>query len=65
MQSGDYVTIEIQDNGQGIAKELQDQIFDMYYRANERSKGNGLGLYIVKKAVEKLDGAISVIGIHL
>jgi signal transduction histidine kinase len=27
----------------------------MYFRGNERSKGNGLGLYIVKKAVEKLN----------
>ncbi|HEY0740198.1 MAG TPA: tetratricopeptide repeat protein [Chryseosolibacter sp.] len=59
-QMGDYLTLEIQDNGQGIGKEFQDQIFDMYYRANERSKGNGLGLYIVKKAVEKLDGSITV-----
>ncbi|HEY0654560.1 MAG TPA: tetratricopeptide repeat protein [Chryseosolibacter sp.] len=59
-QTGDFVTLEIQDNGQGIGKEFHDQIFDMYYRANERSKGNGLGLYIVKKAVEKLDGSITV-----
>jgi signal transduction histidine kinase len=59
-QTGDYITIDIQDNGQGIPKEFQEQVFDMYYRANERSKGNGLGLYIVKKAVEKLDGSISL-----
>jgi signal transduction histidine kinase/tetratricopeptide (TPR) repeat protein len=60
VQNGDYLTLEIHDNGQGIGKEFHDQIFDMYYRANERSKGNGLGLYIVKKAVEKLDGSITV-----
>ena len=51
--------IEVQDNGQGIHQEYQDRVFDMYFRANERSKGNGLGLYIVKKAVEKLNGKIS------
>ncbi|MBT1705370.1 ATP-binding protein [Chryseosolibacter indicus] len=56
----DGVTIEIEDNGQGIQKEYLDHIFDMYYRANERSKGNGLGLYIVKKAVERLNGTLSV-----
>jgi len=32
----------------------------MYFRGNERSKGNGLGLYIVKKACEKLGGDITV-----
>lgn len=64
-QSGNYITIDVQDNGQGIPKEFQDQIFDMYFRANERSKGNGLGLYIVKKAVEKLEGSISLSSIPL
>jgi signal transduction histidine kinase/uncharacterized protein HemY len=64
-QTGDYVTIDVIDNGQGILKEYQEQIFDMYFRANERSKGNGLGLYIVKKAVEKLDGSITFSSILL
>jgi signal transduction histidine kinase len=52
------LTIEVHDNGQGIAEEYQARIFDMYYRANQNSKGNGLGLYIVKKSVEKLHGRI-------
>lgn len=59
-ENGQYVIMEIQDNGQGISREYIDQVFDMYFRASERSKGNGLGLYIVKKAVEKLDGKIKV-----
>ena len=54
------VKIEVRDNGQGIAPELQNRVFDMYFRGNERSKGNGLGLYIVKKAVEKLNGRIEM-----
>ena len=57
----DHVIIEIEDNGQGIRVEYTEKIFDMYYRANERSKGNGLGLYIVKKAVQKLNGTIQLI----
>ncbi|HMG89676.1 MAG TPA: HAMP domain-containing sensor histidine kinase, partial [Chryseolinea sp.] len=57
----DMVVIEIEDNGQGIRNEYREKIFDMYYRANERSKGNGLGLYIVKKAVQKLNGTIQLI----
>jgi signal transduction histidine kinase len=54
------VKIEVRDNGQGIAPDLQSRVFDMYFRGNERSKGNGLGLYIVKKAVEKLNGHIEM-----
>jgi len=57
-QTDGYVTIEMQDNGQGISLEYQERIFEMYFRGNERSKGNGLGLYIVQKAVEKLDGIV-------
>jgi signal transduction histidine kinase len=64
-QNGDYITMDFLDNGQGIPKEYQEQVFDMYFRANERSKGNGLGLYIVKKAVEKLEGSISLSSIPL
>jgi signal transduction histidine kinase len=64
-QSAEYVILDIQDNGQGIPTEYHEQIFDMYFRANERSKGNGLGLYIVKKAVEKLDGSVTLSSIPL
>lgn len=56
----DNVIIKVADNGQGIQQELQEKVFDMYFRGNERSKGNGLGLYIVRKAVEKLEGAIEL-----
>ena len=54
------VIMEVRDNGEGIGKEYLDRIFEMYFRASERSKGNGLGLYIVSKAVEKLGGQLSL-----
>lgn len=50
--------LSVEDNGQGIAREYHNRIFDMFYRANERSKGSGLGLYIVKEALNKLSGSI-------
>jgi PAS domain S-box-containing protein len=53
-------TIIIRDNGTGIAAEKQSFIFDMFYRADETSTGSGLGLYIVKEIVEKLNGSINV-----
>lgn len=58
-QEGSFLTLEFSDNGQGIESAYHDRIFEMYYRANHNSKGNGLGLYIVKKAVEKLNGSIT------
>ncbi|QOI98247.1 MAG: hybrid sensor histidine kinase/response regulator [Flammeovirgaceae bacterium] len=50
----------IRDNGIGISEELQPRIFEMFFRATERSEGAGLGLYIVKEAVAKLKGSINV-----
>jgi signal transduction histidine kinase len=50
--------LKVEDNGQGIASEYHNRIYDMFYRANEKSKGSGLGLYIVKEALSKLSGSI-------
>jgi len=50
--------ISIEDNGLGIAKEYQDKIFDMFYRASADSSGSGLGLYIVKETLAKINGNI-------
>lgn len=50
--------LTFEDNGIGIKAEYTDKIFNMFYRATERSQGSGLGMYIVKQAVEKLKGKI-------
>jgi len=55
------VEVEFSDDGLGIPFEYQERVFDMYFRANENAKGNGLGLYIVKKAIQKLNGEIELI----
>lgn len=51
--------IEVADNGIGINDEYKDNIFEMYFGTN-KNKGSGLGLYIVKEAVENIKGNISV-----
>ena len=53
------IEITVWDNGMGVKDEIKDHVFEMFFRGSEYSKGNGLGLYIVKKAVEKLQGRIS------
>jgi PAS domain S-box-containing protein len=52
--------ISVKDNGMGIPFEIQEDVYDMFFRGSYESKGSGLGLYIVKNAVEKLKGAIDL-----
>src|SRR6185437_4629020 len=52
--------IVIKDNGIGISEKYIDKIFNMFYRATEQSEGSGLGLYIVKETIDKLQGKIQV-----
>ncbi|SFF01819.1 PAS domain-containing sensor histidine kinase [Thermoflexibacter ruber] len=54
------VTIRISDNGQGMVEEVQEKIFDMFFKGSELNHGSGLGLYIVKNVLEKLNGTIQV-----
>ncbi len=58
--SNKKATIEIQDNGRGIAKEHLENVYKMFYRATDDGAGSGLGLYIVKETVDKLQGAINI-----
>jgi len=56
----DRLCLEVKDNGQGIPEEYQGRIFDMFFRANEKADGSGLGLYILKRAVERLQGQVTM-----
>jgi len=55
-----HMEISIQDNGTGIDDQYLPHIFDMFFQANEKSDGSGLGLYIVKETLEKIQGKIRV-----
>ena len=54
------ITISLSDNGLGIPKEHQDKIFEMFFRASNNAEGTGLGLFILKRAVERLNGEVSL-----
>jgi PAS domain S-box-containing protein len=62
-RESNHTVIKISDNGIGIDGELQSKIYNMFFRGTERSKGPGLGLYILKNAVEKLGGRITLYSI--
>jgi len=53
-------TVLVKDNGVGIHPQYLPHIFEMFYRANEKSHGAGLGLYIAKETIGNLGGTISV-----
>ena len=52
--------IRIRDNGEGIPSDSVTKIFDMFFRASRRGTGSGLGLYIVREAIQKIGGTIEV-----
>ncbi|MFP4503995.1 MAG: PAS domain S-box protein [Cyclobacteriaceae bacterium] len=54
------IRLLVKDNGIGISQQYLDRIFDMFFRATNKASGSGLGLYIVKEAVEKLGGNILI-----
>ena len=60
--AGDFVQIEIEDNGKGIAKKDQSRIFDRFYRTdasrNSTRGGSGIGLSIVRKILEDHGGKV-------
>lgn len=55
----DSFIIEVEDNGIGISKQYLGRIFEMFFVTN-KNKGTGLGLYIVKEAIDNMSGTIAV-----
>jgi len=54
------IAIVFGDNGIGIPPEHLDKIFDMFYRADYNSKGTGLGLFIFRETIKRLNGEVRV-----
>ena len=59
---GDFIQVELEDNGKGIAAKDLPNIFDRFYRSdasrNSSKGGSGIGLSIVKKIIEEHGGKI-------
>jgi signal transduction histidine kinase len=56
----DKAEIEIEDNGIGILEQHLNNIFKMFFRSSNNVTGLGIGLHIVKEALSRLGGEISV-----
>ncbi len=60
-EESDRVIYCVEDNGIGISETELDKIFDVFYRINpDNQNGEGMGLSLIKKTIERLDGKISV-----
>lgn len=60
--SSDYAVFEVQDSGVGISQKNLTRIFDKFFQADSSrmTEGNGLGLALVKKIMDRLNGIIEV-----
>ena len=56
------VRVELKDYGEGIPEDIKMKIFERLFRARSKKKaqGTGLGLYIVKKTLERYGGDVII-----
>ena len=61
-QDGQHVVIHISDTGIGLSAEDAEQLFQPFKRIAPQPEieGTGLGLYIIKQLVERMNGSVSV-----
>jgi signal transduction histidine kinase len=58
VEKGDFVEIQVRDNGVGIPEEKLSLVFDEFTRLNKKVEGSGLGLFICQQTVEVMGGKI-------
>ncbi|MHA1205145.1 MAG: ATP-binding protein [Candidatus Heimdallarchaeaceae archaeon] len=58
-KDNEEVILEIQNNGSKIDQSIKEYIFDKGFSAGEH-RGSGLGLYLVKKILERYNASIEV-----
>lgn len=59
-RDGDWVVVEVEDDGPGIAAEDRDHIFDPFFTTKGVGEGAGLGLDVVRTIVENQKGSVDV-----
>ncbi len=52
--------IEVKDSGVGILTDHMHKVFQIFFKSQNKESGSGIGLYIVKEALDKMGGSINV-----
>ncbi len=55
---GNYLSLQVKDDGSGIPEEYSEKVFDPFFTTKEKGKGTGLGLAVVHGIIEKHGGSI-------
>jgi signal transduction histidine kinase len=56
----EYCRVSVADNGHGISDDIKKRIFRRFERGNAKTRGKGLGLYLVKELAERFNGRVWV-----
>jgi len=59
----DELIIAVRDNAGGIPKPILNKIFEPYYTTKHKTQGTGLGLYMSKNMIERVNGTIEAMSI--
>jgi len=61
LQPGDYIKIDVCDNGVGMTEAIREKIFEPFFTTKEKGQGTGMGLAAVYGTVKSHSGGISVV----
>ena len=59
-REGGHAVLEVVDQGEGVAQDSLDLVFDPFYTTKGPGSGTGLGLATVKRVVEEVDGSVAL-----
>jgi two-component system, NtrC family, sensor kinase len=59
-EAGEWIELDVEDNGPGVPPDKREQIFDPFYTTKAPGEGTGLGLAISRSLIESMEGDLFV-----